>query len=70
MFTTTYGYGDDFKEEGIRRLLVNACYWCVALEDRIPARSDVDLVGPYEPVKSNYAGHRRGVKPRDLRLEK
>ncbi len=66
VFTTTMGYGDDFKEEGIRRMFVNACYWCVGLEDKVPAKSDVRLVGVYEPKKSNFDGYRRGVRPADL----
>lgn len=66
VFTTTYGYGDDFKEEGIRRLFVNACYWCLGLEDRIPAKSDVDHVGTYVPRKSDFGGYRRGIQPADL----
>ena len=66
VFTTTMGYGDDFKEEGVRRLIVNACYWCVGLEDRIPAKSDVALVGSYNPRKSDFGGYRRGVTPWDL----
>ena len=67
VFTTTYGYGDDFKEEGVRRMFVNACYWCVGLEDKIPERSDVAHVGPYQPKKSDFGGYRRGMTPEDLR---
>jgi hypothetical protein len=66
VFTTTMGTGDDFKEESIRRLLVNACYWCVGLEEKIPPRSDVSLVGPYNPAKSNFGAYRRGVAPEDI----
>ena len=69
VFTTTMGYGDDFKEEGVRRMFVNACYWCVGLEDKIPAKSDVALVGTYAPRKSDYAGYRRGVTPSDLQQD-
>jgi len=66
VFTTTLGYGDDFREESIRRLLVNACYWCVGLEAKIPAKSDVATVGSYAPRKSDFGGFRRGVRPADL----
>ncbi len=66
VFTTTMGYGDDFKEEGVRRMFVNACYWAVGLEDQIPAKSDVTLVGSYTPRPSDFGGYRRGVKPADL----
>ncbi len=66
IFTTTMGYGDDFKEEAFRRMFVNACYWCVGLEDKISAKSDVTLVGTYAPRKSDFGGYRRGVTPADL----
>ena len=67
VFTTTLGYGDDFKEESVRRLFVNACYWCVGLEDRIQPRADVSLVGSYEPRKSDFGAYRRGMTPADLK---
>ncbi len=49
VFATTMGAATDLENEGLRRLLVNACYWAVGLEDRIPPKSDVDLVGNYQP---------------------
>jgi hypothetical protein len=67
-FTSTMASGQDFENEPFRRLLVNACYWCVGLEDKIPQKSQVDLVGPYEgrPFKNN--GFKPGVKPADHNL--
>ena len=46
-FTTTMGASQDLANEGLRRLVVNACYWAVGLEDQIPPKADVDLVGHY-----------------------
>ena len=66
VFTTTMGYGEDFKEEGVRRMFVNACYWTMGMEDKIPARSDVSVPGGYAPKASGFAGYRRGLKPADL----
>ena len=66
VFTTTMGNGDDFKEEAFRRLFVNACYWCVGLEGKIPALSNVKLVGTYDPKKSDFGAYRRGVTPAEL----
>lgn len=69
-FTTTMGAAVDFQSEGLRRLVVNAAYWCVGLEDQIPERSDVSFVGPYEP---SYFGFKQveywknqGLKPQDF----
>jgi hypothetical protein len=66
VFTTTMGASQDLASEGFRRLLVNACYWAVGLEDQIPARSNVDLVGRYAPTPFGFNGYRRGVRPADL----
>jgi hypothetical protein len=69
-FTTTMGAAQDFTSEGLRRLLVNACYWAVGLEDKIPEKSDVELVGKYEPHPFKGGGHEKGVKPSVLAGDK
>ena len=69
VFTTTMGHGGDFKNEGFRRLMVNACYWALGLEDRIPEKSKVDVVGEYNPNDIGFGGHKKGVKPADHRLK-
>jgi type 1 glutamine amidotransferase len=68
VFTTTMGHSFDFFSEGFRRLLVNACYWALNMEDKIPAKSKVDFVGRYEPNKIGMAGHKKGLKPSDHKL--
>jgi type 1 glutamine amidotransferase len=68
VFTTTMGHGGDLKSEGFRRLLVNACYWAMGMEDRIPARSKVDLVGRYNPNPIGFGGHKKGLRPSDHKL--
>ena len=67
IFTTTMGHAWDLKNEGFRRLLVNACYWGLGMEDQIPARANVDLVGKYDPLPIGYGKCRKGVKPDDLK---
>lgn len=66
VFTTTMGASQDLSSEGTRRLLVNAAYWCLYMDDRIPARSNVAIVGTYEPTPFGFGKHRKGVKPSDL----
>jgi len=68
VFTTTLGHGDDLKSEGLRRLLVNACFWGMGLEDKIPARAKVDLVGKYDPNPIGTGRHKKGLKPADHKL--
>lgn len=65
-FATTMGASQDLLSEGLRRLLVNATYWAVGLEDRIPEKADVALVGSYEPTKFGFGSFKKGVKPADL----
>jgi type 1 glutamine amidotransferase len=69
VFTTTMGHSFDFKSEGFRRLLVNACYWAMEMEDKIPAKSNVDFVGEYNPNQIGMGGFKEGLKPSDHKLE-
>ena len=69
VFTTTMGHAGDFLTEGFRRLMVNACFWGLKMEDKIPARAKVDLVGTYRPTKIRIGGHKRGLKPADHALK-
>jgi hypothetical protein len=65
-FTSTLASAQDFENEGLRRLLVNACYWAVGLEARIKPAANVDLVGEYKPSPFKGDGFKKGVKPSDL----
>jgi hypothetical protein len=67
IFTTTMGASVDFESEGLRRLVVNACYWATGLESKIPAQSDVRPVGEFKPTWFGFGKFKPGVKPADLR---
>lgn len=69
VFNTTMGASTDLQSEGLRRLLVNACYWCSGLEDKISANSCVEIVGRYEPSGFGFNGYKKGVKPSDHALD-
>ncbi len=66
VFTTTMGASQDLQTEGTRRLLVNACYWAVGIEDKIPEKSDVTIVGEYTPLPFGFGAHKKGVRPAEL----
>lgn len=70
IFTSTMASSQDLENEGFRRLMVNASYWCVGLEDKIPEKSVVDIVGTYKPTPFKTGGYVRGIKPQDYKLEK
>jgi type 1 glutamine amidotransferase len=67
VFATTMGAATDLESEGLRRLLVNAAYWSVNLEDKIPAKTDVALVGEYHPTPFGFGGYKKGTHPEDYR---
>ncbi len=67
VFATTMGAATDLKNEGLRRLVVNACYWAVGLEDKIPEKNNVEIVGPYEPRNFGFNGGAKGVTPDKLK---
>lgn len=66
IFTTTMGSATDLKNEGLRRLLINAVYWGQKMEDKISASANVDLVGTYEPTMYGFGSHKKEIKPSDL----
>lgn len=66
VFTTTHGASEDLRNEGFRRMLVNAALWAVGLESAIQPANDVSLVGPYHPTTYSFGGFAKGVKPSDL----
>lgn len=68
VFNTTMGASVDLESEGLRRLLVNGCYWCMGLEDSIPDESVVDYVGDYAPTFFGFGTYQKGLKPSDHAL--
>ena len=68
VFFTTMGASVDFENAGLRRLLVNACYWAVGLEDRITAEGNVEHVDRLPPRFFGFGDFKRGMKPSDFRL--
>ena len=66
IFTTTMGAATDFESEGLRRLIVNACYWAVGLEKQLPPQANVAFVGPFKPTPFGFDKFQRGVRPADL----
>jgi hypothetical protein len=69
VFTTTMGAAVDFESEGLRRLLVNACYWAVGLDGQIDAKANVDYVGEFKANWFGFGKFTKGVKPSDLELK-
>lgn len=66
-FTTTHGASEDILNEGFRRMLINACFWGLEMEDVIKEDNPIDFVGGYEPTTFNFEGYQKNVKPSDLK---
>jgi hypothetical protein len=66
VFHCTMGSGIDFKNQGLRRLVVNAVYWGMGMESSITATRSVDIVGTYEPLESGFNYRAIGVQPRPV----
>ena len=66
IFTTTMGSSTDLESDGLRRLIVNAAYWSLGMEDAIPeGGAEVAIVGDYEPTPYGFDGYTRGIRPAD-----
>jgi type 1 glutamine amidotransferase len=70
VFTTTMGASQDLEFEGTRRMLVNACFWALGLDAKIPDKTNVDLVGEFKPTPFSFKDKaywaKKAVKPEDL----
>lgn len=64
-FCTTMGAATDLESEGVRRMLVNAVFWCLGMENQIDPKSDVSIVGDFHPTKFGFNGFVKGKKPSD-----
>ena len=69
VFTTTMGSADDLPNQGVRRMLVNAAYWCMGMESEIMPERSVEIVGEYKPTKFGFNTHVKGRTPADYDLE-
>ncbi len=63
VFTTLYGVPENLRNDGYRRMMVNATFWALGLESAIKPDLNVALVGPFKP--STFGNHRyiASIKP-------
>lgn len=69
VFTSTLGASQDLVADGSRRMFVNAAYWCMGMEKQIPAMSNVEIVGTFEPLPFRTGGFKKGVRPSQLGIK-
>jgi len=67
--TTTMGASVDLESEGLRRLIVNACYWAWAAREN-PVNANRELRGRIQAnLGSGFGKFKPGLKPEDLELK-
>lgn len=66
IFHYTMGSAEDFANEGVRRLTVNAVYWGLGLESEIQAERSVAIIGDYKPLRPGFNYEELGVKPQPV----
>ncbi len=57
------GSAADFQDPAVRRITINAAYWCLGLESAITSTSSVDTVGKYEPLDTGFDYEALGIVP-------
>ena len=70
VISTTMGASVDLENEGLRRLLVNSCFWGLKMEAEIPEKADVAIVGEFKPLMYGFGSFQKGLKPSDFALGK
>ena len=65
VFCTTMGAATDLLSADLRRLVVNAAYWGLRMEDSIDSSSSVEPVEPYEPTEFGFGAYIKGRRVSD-----
>lgn len=63
IFHFTMGSAEDFENEGVRRITLNAVLWGLELESEIKPELSVEIVGDYEPHKAGFNYEKLGIEP-------
>ena len=69
VFTSTMGAAIDLLSEDLRRMFVNACYWALNLEEKMPAKADVKFITPYKPTMFGFDGFIKGTFPSKYKMK-
>ena len=74
VFTTTMGASQDFIQPGLRRLVVNAAFWCLEMSDQITPDLNIEFVTKYDPTEFGFRRQKGyweeiGHRPSDFALD-
>ncbi len=65
VFMSTMGDAQDFQDDNFRRMIVNACFWAIGLENDISEKTNVEQIVPFKPSRFGFNAFRKGLFPRD-----
>jgi hypothetical protein len=66
-FASTMGASLDFQSADLRRLVINASFWLLGMQDTITPDLNVDYVGEYKPTNFGFDTFRKGMRVGDFR---
>ena len=66
VFHVTMGSAQDFQSEGLRRLVLNAVYWCLQMETAIDPKSNMQIVSEYTPPESGFDYKKLKITPQKV----
>ncbi|MEZ6140750.1 MAG: ThuA domain-containing protein [Zavarzinella sp.] len=69
VFTTTMGASEDLLSVGLRRLLVNATFWSLGMDETIKPDLNVSIVGEFKATPFGNNKFVPNVKPADLMIK-
>lgn len=69
IFASTLGTSLEFAREDVRRMVVNASYWALALESKITPDLNVTIPGTYKPTMFGFGKHQKNKKPVDFEVK-
>ena len=67
---TTMGSSNDLSNDGLRRLVVNSCFWILDMGEQITDDLSIETVGEYKPTMYGFNIYAEGMRPSDYNLKK
>jgi hypothetical protein len=69
VFNTTMGASVDLLNEDLRRMIINASFWCMRMENQIPEKANVDFISEYKPTMFGFESFKKGIYPARFELK-
>lgn len=64
---STLGSSMDFQVEDMRRLILNASFWLLDMQEVVTPDLSVEIVGSYEPTMFGFDSFKKGMKVADFK---